>query len=239
MPQGYVHSIYHGGMVDGVGIRSVIFLAGCPLRCLYCHNPDSWEKRNGIKMTVQQIVGEVVKYKPYFKHSGGGVTVSGGEPFAQPSFLAELLEACKMQGIHTMLDTAGYASVEDAKNVLQHVDIMMLDFKAFDPQTYKKVTGTGIEKLLGVLNVSQQLNVPTWIRYVLVPGLTDNKKELCDLAVFLRQFNNIKKIDVLPFHKAGEYKWKEQNISYELTDTSPPTPEMVKDAESILAGGMV
>lgn len=231
---GYVHSIYNGGMVDGPGIRCVVFLSGCPLRCKYCHNPDSWEKTNGNLMSVNDVLEEVLKYRNYYKTSGGGVTISGGEPFMQVGFLKEILKACKAHGIHTAIDTSGYANIETATDVLQYTDLLLLDIKAGNPETYKHVTGVAIDKTLAVLALSHKLNVPTWIRYVLVPGLTDDMNDMKNLVEFLHTFSNIQKIDVLPFHKEGEYKWMNRGIPYELTDTLPPSPEQILEAKKIL-----
>ena len=233
--EGYVHSIYSGGMVDGPGIRCVVFLSGCPLRCKYCHNPDSWEKTSGKLMTVDEIMEEVLKYRNYFKASGGGVTISGGEPFSQPEFLTEILKACKHNGISTAIDTSGYTSPCNAKEAFKYTDLLLLDMKAYYPENYKHITGVTIDKALATLELAKQLNLPAWIRYVLVPGLTDNKDELKDLAEFLRGFDNIKKIDVLPFHKEGEYKWYSRGIPYELADTQPPTRELVAEVKGILS----
>ena len=232
---GYVHSIYNGGMVDGPGIRCVIFLSGCPLRCKYCHNPDSWEKQSGKLMTVDDIMDEVLKYKIYYDASGGGVTISGGEPFMQAEFLTAILKACKHYGIHTAIDTSGYASLADAEKALQYTDLLLLDIKAYSPETYKRLTGVNIDRTLDMLRLSQALNIPTWVRYVLVPGLTDDTDELINLAKFLKDYSNIEKVDILPFHKEGEYKWQGRNIPYELTETLPATPEMVKAAKKIFA----
>ena len=230
---GYIHSVYHGGMVDGPGIRSVIFLSGCPLRCLYCHNPDTWEKTNGDLLTVEHIVNEVLKYSSFHKATGGGVTISGGDPFAQFEFLLELLKACKAHGIHTAIDTSGYTGRDKAREALQFTDLLMLDIKSYNFETYEKITGVSIDRTLRMLDISRELNVPTWVRYVLVPGLTDNMDELKGLANFLRGYPNVEKIEVLPFHKAGEYKWKEHDIPYELEDTPPPTKEMLDAAKEI------
>jgi len=231
---GYVHSIYNGGMVDGPGIRCVVFLSGCPLRCKYCHNPDTWEKKDGTTMTVEDVMSEVMKYKVYYKTSGGGVTISGGEPFMQPEFLTEILKECKARGIHTAIDTSGYANLTDAKEALQYTDLLLLDIKAYNRENYKNVTGVEIDRTLAVLELSQEMGTPIWVRYVLVPGLTDNMGEIINLAEFLRGYNNIKKIDVLPFHKNGEQKWEKRKLNYELTDTQPPSPEIVKLVKELL-----
>ncbi|MCL2286542.1 MAG: pyruvate formate-lyase-activating protein [Firmicutes bacterium] len=231
--QGYVHSIYNGGMVDGPGIRSVVFLSGCPLRCKYCHNPDSWEKTSGKLMTVDEVVEEVLKYRTFYKVSGGGITISGGEPFLQAQFLTEILKACKLHGINTAIDTSGYASLGSAKKAFKYTDLLLLDIKGYYPENYKSITGVAIDKTLAMLELAKELNLPTWIRYVLVPGLTDNKDELKDLADFLRSFDNIENIDVLPFHKEGEYKWHSRSLPYELADTPPPTRELLAEVKKI------
>ena len=231
---GYIHSVYNGGMVDGLGIRSVVFLSGCPLRCLYCHNPDSWVKTSGEQRTVTDVINEVKKYTTFHKASGGGVTFTGGEPFTQAKFLTQLLKSCKENDIHTALDTSGYTSAENAKQALQYTDLLMLDIKSINPAVYKKLTGVKIDKTLDMLDISRDMNVPTWIRYVLVPGLTDDARDLANLAEYLRPYSNIKKIDLLPFHKVGEYKWHEREIPYTLADTPTPTVEMMQRAKEIL-----
>ena len=232
---GAVHSIYIGGMVDGPGIRTVVFLAGCSLRCKYCHNPDTWHRIRGNKKTVQEIIDEVKKYSSYYKFSGGGITVSGGEPADQPFFLRELLRTCRSEGIHTTLDTSGFPTEGDAEDILPYVDLLMLDFKAFDPETYKKITGITRDRMINTLSVAEAQNVPTWIRYVLVPGLTDDYFDLHKTAAFLKLYGCIRKVDILPFHKHGEHKWKELGLDYELHDTQPPTPEQVAEAQGIFA----
>jgi len=232
--EGYVHSIYSGGMVDGPGIRTVVFFSGCPLRCLYCHNPDTWKLKSGTKYTSEEIVKEVLKYKAFYK-TGGGVTVSGGEPFMQAEFLTEVLKGCKQNGIHTVVDTSGYANMETAREALRYTNLLLLDIKSFNPQVYEKLTGVEIQKTLDMLKLAREMNIPTWIRYVLVPDLTDDENELRELTTFLQDYPNVKKIDILPFHKSGEYKWKEQGIPYQLTDTQEPTMEAVERARQIVS----
>ena len=176
---------------------------------------------------------EVLKYRSFYKFSGGGVTFSGGEPLLQPKFLAAALQVCRANGIHTTVDTSGYANPKDAREVLQHTDLLLLDIKSYNPQVYKKVTGVDIDKTLEFLRISQEIRVPVWIRYVLVPGLTDDFDDMRNLAEFLRGFDNIEKIEVLPFHKQGEYKWKTHNVPYELADTPPPSAELLAKAREI------
>ena len=231
---GYIHSVYNGGMVDGLGIRSVVFLSGCPLRCLYCHNPDSWVKTSGEQRTVDDVVNEVQKYTTFHKASGGGVTFTGGEPFLQAKFLTRLLQSCKENGIHTAVDTSGHTKLENAKQALPYTDLLMLDVKSINPIVYKKITGAEITPVLDMLKLSFEMNIPTWVRYVLVPGLTDDVNDLKALAEYLRPFTNVKKIDVLPFHKVGEYKWHERELDYQLAETPPPSPELLAMAREIL-----
>ena len=235
---GYVHSIYSGGMVDGPGIRCVVFLSGCALRCKYCHNPDTWSRRSGNVMTVDEVLAEVLSYKSYYKFSGGGVTISGGEPLGQAEFMTELLKACKANDIHTVIDTSGFAKPEDVADVLEYTDLMLLDIKSINPITYKMVTGVEIERSFETLRLSRRMKVATWIRFVLVPGLTDDMDDIRQMAEFLRGFDNIEKIDVLPFHKSGEHKWDENKTPYELADTEPPSPEFVQEVQEILSGSL-
>ncbi|MCL1862187.1 MAG: pyruvate formate-lyase-activating protein [Defluviitaleaceae bacterium] len=230
---GAIHSIYTGGMVDGPGIRTVVFLAGCSLRCLYCHNPDTWFRIRGNKKTVGEVLEEVLKYSSYYKFSGGGITISGGEPADQPFFLKELLLACRENGVHTVLDTSGFATEEIAGEILPFVDLLMLDFKAFDPILYKKITSSKIERPHITLSIAKKLNIPTWIRFVLVPNLNDDLDELRKMADFFKQHTNIEKIDILPFHKHGEHKWGELGYEYTLHCTAPPTPELISQVQEI------
>ena len=232
--QGYIHAVETGGMVDGPGIRYVVFLAGCSLTCKYCHNPDTWKRNDGRLMTVGELIRDIKKYKSYLKFSGGGVTVTGGEPFVQPEFLTELLYACKENNMHTVLDTSGNTSGHIAENALKHTDLLLLDIKSGNPEVYKKVTGGQIERVLEVLRISDKLNTPTWVRYVLVPGYTDNFDDIRNLADYLQKFSNIEKIEVLPFHKLGEHKWEKMDIPYELTDVEPPGKDVLAKAKAIL-----
>ena len=233
--QGYVHSVETGGMVDGPGIRYVVFFAGCNLRCKYCHNPDTWSKSKGQLLTVGELMRDIVKYKSYLKYSGGGVTITGGEPFAQPEFLTELLAACKAHGLHTALDTSGYSTRQAAEKALMYTDLLLLDIKSINPNVYKQLTGVNLDRTLEVLRLGEFMEVPIWVRFVLVPGLTDNLDDIKKLADFLQPFVNVVKVEVLPFHKMGEYKWKELGIPYELADVEPPSRETVDKVKAILA----
>jgi len=231
---GYIHSVETAGMVDGPGIRYVVFFSGCNLRCKYCHNPDTWKMKAGHRATVEELLRDIKKYQSYLRFSGGGVTVTGGEPFVQADFLVELLTACKNEGLHTVLDTSGYAPPDAAKRALEQTDLLLLDIKSINPAVYKDVTGVQLAPTLETLRLARRMEVPTWVRFVLVPGLTDNEDDLRALAAFLRDYPNVEKVEVLPYHNLGEYKWAELGRVYELKDTPVPTKEELGLARGIL-----
>jgi pyruvate formate lyase activating enzyme len=231
--QGYIHSLETCGTVDGPGIRCVIFTAGCPLRCLYCANSDCRSQENGKPIGVDELMTEIQKYTPYMNASGGGVTVSGGEPLTQPEFVAELFRRCKALNIHTALDTSGYCDLQTAIPVLEQADLVLLDIKSFQPDTYRRVTGVALEPTLAIANHLNTLGKPVWVRYVLVPGLTDEQSNLEGLADYLATLTVVEKVEVLPFHKMGEYKWEQLGYTYQLKDTQPPTLEQVEAALAI------
>ncbi|NJR15994.1 MAG: pyruvate formate lyase-activating protein [Calothrix sp. CSU_2_0] len=230
---GFIHSVESCGTVDGPGIRFVIFTSGCPLRCLYCSNPDCRYLENGRKVSVDEIIAEIQKYKSYMEASGGGVTISGGEPLFQSTFVREICKRCRSLGIHTALDTSGFCDLESAKSVLEFVDLVLLDIKSFDPVTYTKLTSVAIEPTLTFAKYLDEINKPTWIRFVLVPGLTDDPENIAGLANFIAQLNNIERVEVLPFHKMGEYKWEQLGFEYLLKDTLTPSPKQIQAALDI------
>ena len=231
---GYVHSIDSCGMVDGPGIRYLIFLSGCALRCKYCHNPDTWEIKNGQIMTVDEIISDINKYRSYIRFSGGGVTITGGDPLIQPDFLEALLARCKSEGLHTAVDTSGYGTEHIVRKILAHTDLMLLDIKSINPAIYKHITGVPIGRTLETLRISKEMGVSIWIRYVLVPGLTDKTEDMYKLAEFLEPYTNVERVEVVPFHKIGEYKWRDLELQYELEDTPIPSQESLEIARRIL-----
>ena len=231
---GFIHSIETAGMVDGPGIRFVVFFQGCSLRCKYCHNPDTWKIGDGKKITVDQLLDEALKYRSYMKFSGGGITITGGEPFVQPRFLIELLKGARSKNIHTTIDTSGFTNPDTAREALKYTNLLILDLKSFNPQTYKELTGVPLQNTLYTLEIASEMDVPAWIRFVLVDGITDDFSDMQKMADYLRKFNNIEQIEVLPFHKMGEYKWEQLGIVYELADTQPPDSETLKKAQEIL-----
>jgi pyruvate formate lyase activating enzyme len=231
--QGYIHSIETCGTVDGPGIRFVIFTAGCPLRCLYCSNPDCRYSENGKKVTVDELMEEIQKYTSYMNASGGGVTVSGGEPLYQPHFVAELFKRCNALGISTALDTSGYCDLQVAKPVIELADLVLLDIKSFDPEIYCKVTSVSLEPTLAIAQYLSDIQKPVWIRFVLVPGVTDAPHNLEGLADFVATLKTVEKLEVLPFHKMGEYKWEQLGYDYQLKETQPPTVEQIQAVQAV------
>ncbi len=229
---GRIHSIESGGAVDGPGIRFVTFLQGCPLRCKYCHNPDTWKTTGGMEKTAKELFNEAKQLKSYMKFSGGGVTVTGGEPMLQAGFVLEYFKLCKKAKIHTAIDTSGFIFNDKVKEVLEYTDLVLLDIKNFDRDQYKVITGVELEPTLKFLDYIASKGIKVWIRYVLVPDLSDKLDDIEALGVHLSKYDNIERIEVLPFHKMGEYKWEELGLKYELADTNEPTKDRVLEAVS-------
>ena len=225
---GKIHSIETCGTVDGPGVRYVIFMQGCPLRCLYCHNPDTWSVsgKTFMTMTVSELMSDILKYKSYFKFSGGGITLTGGEPLMQKEFSAALFRECKKEGLHTALDTSGYDNTDRATGeLLDYTDLVLLDIKSVSDETFKKVTGFHVDRTLEFARLLSVQNIDTWVGFVLVPGLTDAEEELHGLASFLMDLRNVKAVRVMPFHQMGAYKWDDLNISYKLKNARTPSHE--------------
>ena len=230
---GRIHSIETCGTVDGPGIRFVIFTQGCPLRCLYCHNPDCRHPMGGEEVTVEALIDQIQKYHSYMAFSGGGVTVTGGEPLMQPEFVREIFRRCRELGIHTALDTSGYVNLEVAKSVLDVVDLVLLDIKSFDRETYRQVTSVSLEPTLNFARYLSDIEKNTWIRFVLVPNLTNATENVEGLAKFISRLKTVEKVEILPFHKMGEYKWQQLGYDYQLHNTPPASPEDVEKAREI------
>jgi pyruvate formate lyase activating enzyme len=230
---GRIHSLESFGTVDGPGIRFVVFLQGCPLRCRFCHNPDTWDVHSGTEYTSEQLFNEIIKYKSYMDFSGGGVTFTGGEPLLQAEFVLEVCKMLKEQGISIAIDTSGFIWNDTVEEVLKYTDLVLLDIKNYDPIVYKEVTGVPLDPTLKLLDYLRERKINTWIRYVLVPGLTDNLDSVRKLSVYLDGFPNVGKIELLPFHKMGEYKWKELGLTYTLSDTKEPEKALIKEVKEI------
>lgn len=229
--KGYIHSIETFGAVDGPGIRYVIFLQGCPLRCIFCHNPDSWKLKEGTKVSINKLVSDIKPYINYIK--SGGVTLSGGEPMLQTKFVYGLIKKIHKLGLNVALDTAGSLDLSKTKKLIDISDMLLLDIKGLEDELNKKITGSSNYNTLKTLEYCEQIGKPVWIRQVIVPGYTLDDKYLENLAKYLKNFKCVKNIDLIPFHKMGEYKWKTLNLDYKLYKTKQPTQQEMQRARQI------
>lgn len=232
--RGRIHSYEVGSAVDGPGLRFVVFTQGCPLRCRYCHNPDTRDPLKGQEIAVEAILQEMEKYHSYFDHGRGGLTVSGGEPLLQAEFVASLFEAAQSKKIHTALDTSGFASEHHLQMVLRHTDLVLLDIKSSDPLTYRNLTHVDLTPTLEALQTIEQYEKPFWVRFVLIPGVTDALSNLEGLAEICAPLRHLQRIEILPFHHLGAYKWKELGLDFELEQTPTPTADQINEAQNIL-----
>ncbi|MDX2394370.1 pyruvate formate-lyase-activating protein [Streptomyces sp. DK15] len=234
--EGSVHSWDLSTGVDGPGTRFVTFLAGCPLSCLYCHNPDTMRMRNGKRTSADEVIAEAGKYTRFIAASGGGATISGGEPLLQPVFAGELLHRMKNDlGLHTALDTSGFLGARATDALLRDVDLVLLDIKSWDRATYRKVTGRPLEPTLDFARRLADLGKEVHLRFVLVPGLTDGRENVEGVADFAAALGNVSRVDVLPFHKLGESKWEALGMPFTLRDTPSPGAEQVAAAKAAFA----
>jgi pyruvate formate lyase activating enzyme len=221
--KGFIHSVETGGTVDGPGVRFVLFVSGCPLRCLYCHNPDTWHLRDGQYVTAQQILDELGGYARFLKKAHGGLTISGGEPLGQPEFTHAIFKGAKAMGLHTALDTSGYLGSKADDAYLADVDLVLLDIKHIDGAIHRDLTGVDAAPTLAFARRLAAMGKPMWIRYVLVPGWSDQPDAIERLADTVAGLSSVEKVEVLPFHKMGEFKWAERALPYRLENTPPPT----------------
>lgn len=232
---GSVHSTETFGLSDGPGVRYVVFMQGCTMRCAYCHNADTWQIKEP-DMTAEDILKKALRCKPYWKREGG-ITVSGGEPLLQMEFVSELFRLAKKKGVNTCLDTSGapfrndpdYLKRLDA--LLENTDLVLLDIKQIDSSRHKKLTSLPNENILAFAEYLDEKNIPVWIRHVLVPGITDDQQSLEGLAKFVKGLHNVKKLQVLPYHTLGAYKWKELGISYPLEGISECSRKKAEETE--------
>lgn len=230
---GRIHSIESFGSVDGPGIRYVLFTQGCPLKCLYCHNPDTWAFEGGKIITAGEVVDDILTYRNFI--ANGGVTISGGEPLLQQEFCAAILDGCHENGLHTALDTSGIMPVESVKDTLDKADLILLDIKSIDAAMCETITSASNHNALETLRYREKRGMDVWIRHVVVPGYTLDFDALARMADYLKGFACVKKVELLPFHKMGEYKWKELNRAYSLTDVPEPSEEEMKKAAEIFS----
>jgi pyruvate formate lyase activating enzyme len=222
---GFLHSFTTGSAVDGPGVRVVAWTTGCQWRCMYCHNPDTWTMRNGIPISVTHATEQLRKYRQGLKVMAGGVTYSGGEPLMQDRFIVKMLAAAKGMGIHTTVETNGYLSERLSDEELESIDLVMLGIKAWGNDKHKKLTGRDIEPTLAFARRLAAKRMPMWVRFVLVPDLTDDPEDIKGIARFAAELGNVQRVDVLPFHQMGRYKWERLGMRYALNDTEPPSAE--------------
>ena len=225
---GFLHSFTTGSTVDGPGVRMVAWTTGCHWRCLYCHNPDTWTVTNGIPVTLARVIDELGKYRHGLKIMSGGFTLSGGEPLLQDRFAVKLLAAAKEMGIHTTIETNGELSDRLSDAELEAIDLVMLGIKTWGAERHRHLTGRESEPTLNFARRLAKLRKPIWVRFVLVPGLTDHPKEVAEIARFAAGLGNVERVEVLPFHQLGRFKWKELGFSYALQEIEPPTPEVIQ-----------
>mgnify|MGYP000439325195 CR=1 FL=1 len=230
---GFIETVETCGAVDGPGLRYVVFTAGCPLRCQYCHNPETQGKPKGKLTTAGGVLADVLRYKGFLRR--GGLTVSGGEPMMQPAFVHAIFKGAKEAGIHTALDTSGFLGARASDEFLDQVDLVLLDIKSGLPETYKDVTGVQLAPTLEFARRLDERGNKMWIRFVLVPGLTDGEENIRRVAKFVASLNHVDRVEILPFHKMGEAKYAKAGIAYQLADTPSPTPEEVERARCLFA----
>lgn len=233
---GKINSIESMGLVDGPGVRFIVFMQGCPLRCKFCHNPETWKLNDKAdEYTPEELIKKILNYKPYFKHNGG-VTFSGGEPLMQKEFLLECLKLCKKENIHTCIDTAG--SIPDCEEILKYTDLVMFDIKGTNKDNYKDMTGANIDTSLEFLKLCQEMNKKLWIRVVIVPGINDTKEYVNELISFIKPLKNVEKIEFLPYHTLGVHKYEDLKLNYSLKGVSDMDKDKCKELEEMLKEGL-
>ena len=239
MTKGYIHSLESFGSVDGPGVRFVIFTSGCAMRCQFCHNPDTWNMQSGTPYTADELIAKALKYRSYWG-SEGGITVSGGEPLLQIDFLLELFEKAKEKGIHTVIDTSGQPFTKQEpffskfQKLMEYTDLILLDLKQIDEEQHQILTGCTGKNILELAQYLSEIHKPVWIRHVLVPGGSDKDEYLDRLSTFIKTLKNVERVEVLPYHTLGVFKWETLGIPYALEGIKPPTKERVENAERIL-----
>ncbi|MFB9324864.1 pyruvate formate-lyase-activating protein [Paenibacillus aurantiacus] len=237
--KGRIHSMETFGTVDGPGIRFVLFMQGCALQCQFCHNPDTWDTTGGRQVTVEEIVAEIEPYLPYYKGSGGGITVTGGEPTLQAPFVAELFKACKERfGLHTALDSSGFCETSHAEALMAHTDLVLLDLKQMNKKKHEWLTSQPNDRILKFARWLSSIGKPAWIRHVLIPGVTDNAEDLNALGEFISLLTNVEKLELLPYHRMGVYKWQALGRTYPLEGVPTPTERDIRRAREVIDRAM-
>jgi pyruvate formate lyase activating enzyme len=224
---GYVHSYETGSRLDGPGIRIVLFVSGCPLRCQYCHNPDTWHLKHGVRVSADRVISRVGHFAPALRSMDGGLTVSGGEVLVQWKFALRILRAAKSMGLHTAIETSGFLGTRVSDDDLQSLDLVILDLKSGDPETYRRVTKRELAPTLRFAERLATMGKPVWIRFTLVPGLTDAPANVEAVAKLVAPMKNVEWVEVLPFHQLGAFKWQSLALEYTLSETPAASPELV------------
>lgn len=233
---GNLHSVETFGTLDGPGIRYVLFFQGCHLRCLFCQNRDTWQPAMGRKVGVDELLGDILRYKPFMDSSGGGITASGGDPILQPRFIAALFRAARAHGIHTALDTSGLSRISPAvEELLAYTDLVLLDVKHIDPETHRKLTGRDNELVLRFAEHLDRLSRPVWIRHVIVPGFSDSEASARATAEYLSRLGNIERVELLPYHEYGKHKWEAVGEDYPLEGVDPPSKACMAELRAVFS----
>jgi pyruvate formate lyase activating enzyme len=225
---GYAHSYETSSRYDGPGVRVVLFLSGCLLRCTYCHNPDTWHLKDGTRVSVQHVLDRLKSFAPALRSLDGGLTISGGEPMVQMEFTRRIFAGAKDMGLHTAIETSGFLGDKVDDRFLSALDLVLLDIKSSDPATYKKVTGRELAPTLQFAERLAKIGKPAWVRFTLVPGQTDDAANVEGIARFVAPMKNVQWVEVQPFHQMGAFKWKAMNLEYKLSDTPAASPELTK-----------
>jgi pyruvate formate lyase activating enzyme len=225
---GYAHSYESSSRYDGPGLRVVLFVSGCLLRCSYCHNPDTWHLKDGTYVPAQQVIDRLRTFAPALRSLDGGLTISGGEPMVQLAFTRRILAGAKEMGLHTAIETSGYLGDRVDERYLSCLDLVLLDIKSFDPETYRSVTGRELAPTLRFAERLAALGKPVWVRFTLVPGFTDEPANVDGIARFVAPMKNVEWVEVQPFHQLGAFKWKAMGLEYKHADTPTPTPDLIE-----------
>jgi len=225
---GYVHSYETSSRYDGPGLRAVLFMSGCLLRCTYCHNPDTWHLKDGTYVSAQQVIDRLAQFAGPLRALGGGLTISGGEAMVQLAFTKRILAGAKKMDLHTAIETSGFLGDRVKDDFLSALDLVLLDIKSSNPDTYRAVTGRDIAPTLRFAERLASIGKPVWVRFTLVPGSTDDPANVEGIAKFVAPMKNVEWVEVQPFHQLGAFKWKAMNLEYKHANTPPPTPELVK-----------
>jgi len=226
---GYVHSYESSSRYDGPGLRLVLFVSGCLLRCRYCHNPDTWHLKDGTKVSAQQVLDRLRGFVPALQGLDGGLTISGGEVMVQRAFTERILAGAKAMGLHTAIETSGYLGDKISDRYLSTIDLVLLDIKSSDPETYRRVTGRELAPTLRFAERLAAMGKPAWVRFTLVPGLTDDPANIDGIAKFVAPMKNVQRVEVQPFHKLGEFKWKAMKLDYALKAAEPPPTAQIQE----------